>query len=210
MLSDALDLLATAGIPIAPHLTTSSQEAACAWAREAGYPVTLKIDVPSVIHKTDINGVTGRIDNEDTLKKTFERLQNSARTRTLADRILVQSWVDGALEMILGAKTDESFGPVILLGFGGIYTETIKDTVLRLLPLTETEAQTLPLSLKGAPLLRGLRGQPARDLPALADALLRLSQLMMDFPQITGVDINPLLLLPESHGLVAVDARIVM
>ena len=110
--------------------------------------------------------------------------------------------------MILGGKTDESFGPVILLGFGGIYTEIMKDTVPHLLPLTAREAQALPHSLRSAPLLRGARGQPAGDLAALTDALLRLSQLMMDFPQIIGMDINPLFLFPKSRGLMAVDARI--
>jgi len=111
--------------------------------------------------------------------------------------------------MILGGTVDESFGPVGMLGFGGTYAEIFRDTVLRILPLTEKKATTMVSDLRGYPLLTGVRGLDPFDCAQLKEALQRLSQLMISFEEIKGIDVNPLFVLPQGEGVVAVDARIV-
>src|SRR5690606_25133554 len=111
-------------------------------------------------------------------------------------------------EMIAGISRDPLFGPVVMFGLGGIFVEVLRDVVFRLAPIDEREAAAMVAGLRGARLLTGVRGQKACDVGALEDALRRLSQLAVDFPEITEVDVNPLLAF--EHGAVAVDARVVL
>jgi acyl-CoA synthetase (NDP forming) len=112
------------------------------------------------------------------------------------------------MEVILGAKRDPSFGPVILFGLGGIYVEILKETSLRVVPINRSEAEEMISELKAVSILKGVRGERPLDIEALAENLLRLSQLMMDFPEIEGIDINPVMVMEK--GAVAVDARLVL
>jgi acyl-CoA synthetase (NDP forming) len=143
------------------------------------------------------------------LTEAFAQLTQQARQQGFNDGILLQGWVSHGLEMILGGTVDESFGPVGMLGFGGSYAEIFRDTVLRILPLTAKKAETMLAELRGYPLLKGVRGLAPFDGEQLIEALLRLSQLMMDVAEIRGIDVNPLFVLPQGQGVVAVDARII-
>lgn len=208
-LSEALSLLQEVGITCAPWFRCNSLSEALSQADVLSYPVSLKVDAPSIIHKADKGLVSPRIESPERLKVAFTRITQSARSQGLDNGLVVQKWVDGGLEMILGATRDQSFGPVVMVGFGGTYAEILADSVLGLIPLTEKRVEEMLRELRGYPLLAGVRGGPSRDRESLCDALLRLSQLMRDFAPIKGIDVNPLLVLPEEEGVVAVDCRIV-
>jgi acetyltransferase len=122
--------------------------------------------------------------------------------------VLVQKMIRGGREVILGAKRDPSFGPVVLFGLGGIYVEILKETSLRVAPINRSEAEEMISESKAANILKGVRGQEPSDINALVENLLRVSQLMVDFPEIEGIDINPVMVLQK--GAVAVDARILL
>jgi acyl-CoA synthetase (NDP forming) len=116
--------------------------------------------------------------------------------------------ISNGKEIILGAKRDPSFGPVVLFGLGGIYVEVLKESSLRVAPINRSEAAEMISELKGASILKGVRGERPSDIEAIIEMLLRLSQLMVDFPEIEGIDINPVMALEK--GAIAVDARILL
>jgi 4-hydroxybutyryl-CoA synthetase (ADP-forming) len=122
--------------------------------------------------------------------------------------ILVQELITSAKEVILGAKQDPLFGPLVMVGLGGIYVEVLKDVVFRMAPIDEQEAEKMVESIKAIKLLKGVRGETPSDLDAVVDSLQRLSQLIVDFPEIEEFDINPLLVLEKGKGVRVVDVRI--
>jgi acyl-CoA synthetase (NDP forming) len=126
------------------------------------------------------------------------------------DGVLVQPMVTGGQELILGGRQDPNFGPVVLIGLGGIFVEVLEEVSLRVAPITYQEAREMIDELRGAPILKGARGHKPSDLQAVSDALLRLSQLLIDFPEIQELDINPLRVFQENNGCRALDARIML
>jgi acetyltransferase len=208
LLAEALEIVAATGIPCARSAVCPDIDEALAHADEIGYPVALKINCPSVLHKVDKGFVARHIQDPQGLKEAFAQLAQLAQNQGFNDGILIQGWVSHGMEMILGGTVDKSFGPVGMLGFGGSYAEIFGDTVLRILPLTEKRAETMLTELRGYPLLKGARGVDPFDCAELIEALLKLSQLMTDGAEIKGIDINPLLVLPQGQGVIAVDARI--
>jgi len=209
LLSEALEIVGAAGIPCARSAVCRDVDEALAHADEIGYPVGLKINVPSTLHKIDRGVMVRNIHDHRDLKEAFATLTEQAQAEGFADGILIQGWVSHGMEMILGGTVDESFGPVGMLGFGGTYAEIFGDTVLRILPLTENKADTMISDLRGYPLLTGARGLAPFDCMQLKEALQRLSQLMISFEEIKGIDVNPLFVLTQGQGVVAVDARII-
>lgn len=209
LLAEALEIAAATGIPCAPAAVCRDIDETLAHADAIGYPVALKINCPSVLHKTDIGIVARNIQDPPALKQAFAQLTQQARKQGFDDGILLQGWVSHGMEMILGGTVDKSFGPVGMLGFGGSYAEIFRDTVLRILPLTKKRAETMLTELRGYPLLKGARGLAPFDCAQLTETLLRLSQLMMEVAEIQGLDVNPLLVLPQGQGVVAVDVRII-
>jgi len=209
LLAEALEIVAATGIPCARSAVCHDIEEALARADEIGYPVALKINCPSVLHKVDKGFVARHIQDQQGLKGAFAQLAQLAQKQGFNDGILIQRWVSHGMEMIIGGSVDKSFGPVGMLGFGGSYAEIFGDTVLRILPLTEKSAETMLTELRGYPLLKGARGVDPFDCAELTEALLKLSQLMMDVAEIKGIDVNPLLVLPQGQGVVAVDVRII-
>ena len=208
VLSEALEITRAAGIDTAPYAVCSDPDQAVEWADRFGYPLALKINVPSIVHKTDIQGIVLNIADHKALRQGLNALLERARENGFGKGIVVQKWISQGTEIILGGKVDETFGPVGVVGFGGIYAETYNDTSLGILPLTEKEADALIAGLIGYPVLTGIRGQARRDIPELRAAILRLSRLMIDFNEIKGIDINPFILMDEGKGGFAVDARI--
>jgi acyl-CoA synthetase (NDP forming) len=209
LLAEALEVVRAAGIPCARFAVCRQLNDALAHGEAIGYPLTLKINCPSELHKADIDVVAGKIADPPALREAFARLSQQAQRLGYADGILLQKWVSSGMEMILGGTVDETFGPVGMLGFGGSYTEIFSDTVLRILPLTEEKVAAMPADLRGYPLLTGIRGQEPLDRGQLEEALLRLSQLVTAFPEIKGIEINPIFVLPQGQGVVAVDARLI-
>jgi acyl-CoA synthetase (NDP forming) len=168
---------------------------------------------PKISHKTDIGGVLLPIESEDAARAGFQTLMiraHSADAQAYIHGVLVQQYVLGGQEVIVGIKRDPTFGPLVMFGMGGIYAEALADVSFRLAPLTQQDAEEMISEVRSAKLLAGLRGAPPADREALIDALIRISWLAESYPQISELDINPLIVLPKNQGVRAVDSRIVM
>jgi acetyltransferase len=206
-------LLDAYGIPTTQPYPAGSVEEAVEITQKLGYPVVLKIFSPDITHKTDVHGVELDIRDENMVRGAYARIiENAARLRPDAqiDGVTVQRMVHdkNAIEMIIGIKKDNIFGTVIMAGMGGTGAELFADRSLGFPPLNERLARQMLESLKIWPLLNGYRGSPPLNLDQLIEVLIRLSYLAADYPEIMELDINPLLVTPES--VAALDARIVI
>jgi 4-hydroxybutyryl-CoA synthetase (ADP-forming) len=164
-----------------------------------------------IVHKSDIGGVKVGLKSDDEVRMAFKTVMDNAKrykSNAKIKGVLIQEMVKSAKETILGAKRDPLFGPLVMFGLGGIYVEVLKDVVFRLAPIDEQEAARMVESIKTIKLLKGVRGEKPSDLKAVVDSLLRLSQLVTEFPEIEEFDINPLLVLEEGKGTRVVDVRI--
>jgi len=208
---DALRLLEAYGIPVAPWRFVSHQgqqslaTAAAEAAAKLEFPVAVKIVSPQIVHKTDIGGVVLNLQSQDAVRRAVREMVKNPGDATI-EGVLLQRMAPAGRETIVGLTRMPRVGPLVMFGLGGVYVEILRDVVLRLCPLRDTDAHEMIHEVKSYRLLEGVRGEPARDLSALADALLRVSQLSQRHPRITELDINPLLAL--ERGAVAVDARI--
>ena len=207
--ADAMRLLREFGLPLAETLTAADADAAVDAAEGLGYPVALKIDSPDVVHKTDVGGVRIGCADPASVRRAFEEILASVRTKAPAarlDGVLVQPMIAGGTELILGVKSDPLFGPAVVCGFGGIFVEVLRDVSLRLPPLDAQDAQEMIAELRGARLLRGVRGRPPADVDALAHALVGLAALAdAHRHHLRALDLNPLVVLDDGRGVVAVD-----
>jgi acetyltransferase len=204
----ALGLCATFGIPVAEWAVVESVGGALIAAGAMGYPVVLKVLSPDISHKSDVGGVVLGIENQETLRAEYTALLARIKEHAPSARVagvLVQRMLAGGREVILGGKRDPSFGPVVMFGLGGIYVEVFEDVAFRLAPLSLEDAKNMISEVQGSRLLQGVRGEPPADLEAVVEALLALSRLMVECPEIAEVDINPLCVFEQ--GLAAVDAR---
>ncbi|MFQ5941254.1 MAG: acetate--CoA ligase family protein, partial [Nitrososphaerales archaeon] len=159
----------------------------------------------------DAGGVEVNLKSEQEVRNGYKTMLASVKNYRSDAKIvgvLVQELVQGGKETIIGAKQDPKFGPLLMFGMGGIYVEVLKDVIFRLAPINEYEAKDMVDSIKTSKLLKGVRGEKPSDVAALADCLLRLSQLVTDFPEIAEFDMNPLLVLEDGKGCRAVDVRI--
>ena len=206
-----MKLLKAYGFPVPKSILVNNENDAINASNSIGYPVVMKISSKDVIHKSDSGGVKVGLKNDDEVKNAFNLILSNVKTRHPdADikGILVQEMITHSRETILGAKQDELFGPLLLFGLGGIYVEILKDVIFRLAPISESEARNMIESIKTIGLLKGARGENPSDISSIVDCLLRLSQLVVDFPEIEEFDINPLLVLEEGKGSRVVDVRI--
>src|SRR3989454_515050 len=177
-------------------------------AAEVGYPVVLKAVGPTLVHKSELQAVLLDVREKAALLEGASRIAARLRERGVAlEGFSVQEFVTGGTEVILGMTRDKVYGPCLVFGLGGIYVEYLKDVAFGLPPLTDRDAMRMIESIRTYPLLKGVRGEPARDLNALQDALLRLSQLVSDSDQIQEIDLNPVVVLPEGKGDRAADPR---
>ena len=200
----AARLLRCYGIPLTELTPVSDEDAAVEAAAQAGGPVVLKADVPGLVHKTDAGAVQLDLRTEADVRTAYRRLQDLFGHRLR--RVLVQPMITDGIEVIVGVADDHMFGPLIVFGLGGIATDVLADHAARLSPLTDADADKLIHSIRSAPLLLGHRGAPPADLAALRSLLLRVSRLAEDLPEITELDLNPVIARPD--GVYPVDARI--
>jgi 4-hydroxybutyrate---CoA ligase (ADP-forming) len=208
---EGYEVLGAYGFTTPKTILANSAEQAVTASNNIGYPVVMKIASPDIIHKSDAAGVKVGLANDEQVRMAFNAImQNAKRYKPDANikGIIVQEMVRSGKEMILGAKQDPIFGPLVLFGLGGIYVEVLKDVVFRLAPIDEHEASRMVHSIKGFRLLKGVRGESPSDIRALVDSLLRISQLVTEFPEINEFDMNPLMVLGEGNGVRAVDVRI--
>ena len=205
---EALALLDAYGIATSPaELASSADEAALAAAR-VGFPAAMKIVSPDITHKTDVGGVRLDLATPDDVHEAFTAMIDEVRRRVpnaCIDGVLVQRMVMGGWETIAGVTRDRLFGPLVMFGLGGVLVEALRDVVIRLTPLGPRDAAEMVTGIRAASILAGIRGEPPTDRAALADAVRRVAQLAVDFPEIEEMDINPLLAF--EHGVIAVDAR---
>ncbi|HOJ42959.1 MAG TPA: acetate--CoA ligase family protein [Syntrophorhabdaceae bacterium] len=197
---EVFHLLSTYGIKVAEYAVVKTLKEAKEEAKRIGYPVALKITDKEVLHKTEKAGVVLNILNEKELIKAFKRLNSK--------ELIIQKMHEQGLEIILGGKVDPNFGPVILLGLGGVYTEVFKTKTLRIAPVDEKVAKGMIDELKGVEVLKGFRGKAEADTNALIKVLVELSRLLTEHPEITAIDVNPLILYEKEKGYVVVDGKI--
>jgi acetate---CoA ligase (ADP-forming) len=199
----ARKLLASAGVPFARAQQVERLEEALAAAADLGYPVVLK--ALGRLHKSDAGGVAVGLRSSEELSEAFTRMAGSLAPPSFSVEAMAP--LAQGLEVIVGAKRDPRFGPVLLVGAGGLYAEIVKDVAVALAPVTEAGAEALLRSLRVAPLLDGARGRPPVDVGATARAAAALSRVAAEHPEVAEIEINPLLALPE--GALGLDARIV-
>jgi acetate---CoA ligase (ADP-forming) len=203
-------LLASAGIPVMPERLVRSAEAAGAAATELGCPVAMKIASPDITRKSEIGAVALGVASADEASRTFAHIVAAARTmapEARIDGVLIAPMAGDGVEIIIGARHDPVFGPVIMAGIGGIFVEVLKDVALRLGAVDAEEARRMLQELKGFPLLAGARGRPAADIDAAARAIAALSSYALaNAGRFAAIEINPLLVRPAGRGVVALDA----
>jgi acetyltransferase len=176
-----------------------------------GYPLVLKIVSPNILHKTDVGGVKIGIDNEKELEENYNQILFSV-SKYMPDAnirgILVQEFIKDKKETIIGMSEDPQFGPMIMFGLGGIYVEALKDVSFRIAPLSRQVAREMVEEIKTIKLLKGIRGEDPSDIDSIIEIILRVSQLVTDFPEIIEMDINPLFVKKQGEGSIAGDVRI--
>ncbi len=213
LLSEAMSVLEYYGIPTARSMTAQTIDEAQNAAAEIGYPVAIKVIAEKLSHKSDIGGVQLNLRNEAAMAEAFNDMMDSIKgeyPEAKIDGVLVQPMVTGGRELILGGRQDPQFGPVVLIGLGGIFVEIFEEVSVRVAPISRPDAEEMIAELRGAQILRGVRGLKPSDIEAVIDALLRLSQLLVEFPQIKELDVNPLMVFHEGGGCMALDARMIL
>ena len=185
------------------HLAANAEEAVNA-AAEIGYPVVVKADAASILHKSDMGGVAVDLKDGEAVRAAVETMQQSFSEDDLS--FFVQKYLPGGLELIMGAKAEEGLGHALMFGLGGIFVEIMKDVVFSLTPVASGEARQMLSAIKGTAMLEGARGQKGVNQDQLIEIIQRLSQLLGDLPEIQEMDLNPLIAYEDQ--VVAVDARI--
>ncbi|OPY65022.1 MAG: succinyl-CoA synthetase subunit alpha [Syntrophorhabdus sp. PtaU1.Bin002] len=201
---ESKQILENAGIETTGSMVSTSEDEAVKMCGDLGYPVVLKIVSPGVVHKTDSGGVKLDLKNEEDVREAYRDILSRFRNEKIIG-VSVQKMAPPGVEAIVGVTRDASFGPVLMFGLGGIFAEVLKDVTFRVLPITEDSADEMLEEIKGYSLLKGYRGQSV-DIPALKELLLKVSNLAIMQPEITELELNPVVLYPS--GYLAVDARI--
>jgi acyl-CoA synthetase (NDP forming) len=207
LLHESLELLEHYGFSVPAYALVGTEAEALQFRRTSKGPMAMKINSPHFSHKSDLGAVQLNVRTQAEVEKAFEKLTALGGEGT---EILVQSMVPRGREVILGGKCDQSFGPIVLFGLGGIFVEALKDVAWRVAPLSYEEARKMIGSIRGAAVLQGIRGEKPCDIESVADLLVRLSHMLVDLPQIQEIDVNPVLVFPEGEGAVAVDARVIL
>jgi len=206
---EARQVLAAYEIPLADEVLTQSPSNALQAAETMGFPVVMKVISPDLPHKTEVGALLTNIRNGQEVEAGFHELSQRIKQKvpgTAIEGILVQKMVSGVAEVIVGTNYDWQLGPVVLFGLGGIYAEILKDVSLRLPPTSSHDAWEMMGEVKGSELLRGARGKPKADQQAVVDIILKVSQMASDLrEELETVELNPLIVLPEGQGTVAVD-----
>lgn len=198
-------------IPVTKFGVAKTVEEEVKLAEEIGYPVVLKVVSPDVIHKFDVGGVVLNLKGPEEVRKAFNQILENVRKYASDAKVLgvtVQEIVPPSTEVIVGAVRDPQFGPTLMFGLGGIFVEVLKDITFRMAPITEEDAKEMIAEIKAYPLLKGYRGTPPVDIETIAQILVNTSRLMMENPEISELDLNPIIV--YENGAKTVDARIML
>jgi acetyl-CoA synthetase (ADP-forming) len=204
-------IMQTYKIPVTKFIVAETEDAAVKAAEKIGYPVVLKILSPDVIHKSDVGGVLIDIKSPDELRTGYQSIIANVKKHKAKAKIkgiFVEEFAPKGVEVIIGALKDPQFGPALMFGLGGIFVEVLKDVSFRVAPITKFDAKEMIQEIKGYPILTGIRGQEPSDISTLEMILLQVSKLVMDYPVINQLDLNPVF---SYHiGAKCVDARIIL
>jgi acetyl-CoA synthetase (ADP-forming) len=209
-LDESRRVMENSGIPINKSGLATSEEDAVMIANEIGFPVVMKIVSPQVIHKTEVGGVRVNISSPEEVRKVYHEIIGGTKVKVpeaKIEGILIEEMVKGT-EFIIGTTEDPQFGQMIMFGVGGIFVEVYKDVSFRLIPITNGDAFDMLNEIKGKALLNGVRGLPEADSKELVNILMKVSDLIDKNPEISEMDINPLIV--TNTGAIAADARIIL
>jgi len=209
--TEAKELLKAYGIPIPDFQLIKSEDEIAGLAKEINFPVVMKIVSPDIIHKTDAGGVKLNIKDETEARLAYQEIISKTKKYNKEAQVfgvITYSMIPKATEIIIGMMKDPHFGPVAMFGMGGIYVEVLKDVSFRIIPLEERDAKEMITKIKGYEILKGIRGEPPRDIPAIEEVLMKVSKLTMENPEINEIDLNPIFVFEK--GLQVVDARMIL
>ena len=208
---ESIALLDAYGVRVCRSALAKTEDEAVAIANSIGYPIVMKMTSKTTSHKTDVGGVRVGIASEEALRREYRDLIAKLTERGLdkgLEGVLIQEMVKSSREMVCGLATDPQYGPMIMFGLGGVFVEVLKDISFRIAPLTDQDASEMVRSVKAWKLLEGVRGLPRAQTDKIEETLLRLSQLVTDFPRVSELDINPLMISDKDGEAIAVDARV--
>jgi acyl-CoA synthetase (NDP forming) len=198
-------------IPVTTFKLAKSEREAAEFAGQIGFPVVLKIVSPDIIHKSDAGGVMVNLKSAVEVRNAYGKILENAKKYNSAAKIvgvLVQEMAPQSTEVIVGAIKDPQFGQTLMFGLGGIFVELLNDVTFRVAPITQEDAHEMVIKVKAYPLLKGYRNTPPADIEAIINVLLNTSKLVMDYPEIKELDLNPIMV--YENGAKTVDARIIL
>jgi 3-hydroxypropionyl-CoA synthetase (ADP-forming) len=203
------EILGEYGIKVPKYALVTSSDEAVQKSKEIGFPLVAKIVSPDILHKTDVGGVKVGLSSEDEVKKAFDDMFNRLKEKFDVKGVLLEKMVPKGVELIVGLQNDSQFGPAIMVGLGGIYTELFKDVSFRVLPVTKNEAASMLESLRGKDILKGFRGSKPVDLDMLSEAIVNIGTLGVDMAgKYESIDFNPVVVYSDSYYVV--DAKIIL
>ena len=209
--TEAKELLREYGIPVPDFKLIKSEEEITELTKEINFPIVMKIVSPDIIHKTDAGGVKIGIKTEKEARIAYQEIIFKAKKYNKEAKIsgvIVYPMVLQGTEIIIGIMKDPHFGPVIMFGLGGIFVEVLKDISFRILPIEERDAEEMINEIKGSKILKGVRGEYPKDIKAIKNLLLKISQLALENPEISEIDLNPVFVFEK--GLQVIDARMIL
>ncbi len=207
------DVMRATGIPLPETRVSRTLDEAVAIAEEIGYPIVMKIVSRDILHKSDVGGVALDLENRDEIIDAYQAIMRNCRASVPDARIQgiqVSEMAPAGVELIVGARRDAAFGPIIMFGMGGIYVEVLKDISFRAVPLNRAEALEMMKEIRAYPLLLGVRGEERKDIESVLDAIIRLSTVIRRCEGISDIEINPLMAYEQGQGAKAVDVRILL
>ena len=209
--TEAKELLREYGIPVPDFKLIKSEDEIVGLSKEINFPIVMKIVSPDIIHKTDAGGVKVGIKDEKEAKTAYQDIiykVKKYKKEAKISGVIAYSMIPQETEIIIGMMKDPCFGPTIMFGLGGIFVEILKDISFRILPLEERDAEEMISEIKGYQILKGIRGETPKDVKSIRDVLMKISQLVMENPEIKEIDLNPIFVFEK--GLEVVDARMIL
>lgn len=210
---ESMDILKAYGIPVVGSKMAGNLSEAIRACEEIGYPIVMKIISPDISHKTDVGGIKLNLMNAEDVERAYFTMMSDVKhymPNARINGVQVQQMVTGGKEVIIGMDRDPQFGPLLMFGLGGTYVEFLKDVSFAVAPINDKEAQHMISSIKTYPLIAGVRGETPSDIKSIVDTLIKVSQLVIDFPQLMEFEINPLMVMPEGKGCLAMDIRMTL
>lgn len=207
---ESLGILTSYSIPVVDSRIAKDLPEALRISEEIGYPVVMKIVSPDISHKTDVGGIRLNLKNAEDVERAYNTMMSDVRHYMHKARITgvqIQKMLSGGKEVIIGMNRDPQFGPLLMFGLGGTYVEFLKDVTFAVAPIGLDDAKQMVSSIRSYPLIAGVRGEAPSDIASIIDVLMKVSQLSMDFPEIMEFEINPLMVMPDGKGCVAMDVR---